>query len=113
MPDLPLDTKGTKFALPGGFIKGGDLGHVKPIKRSATNTSAKGVEESVKHSWYDGRQGRALHPYKGETKPQLHRLPGRRQVFLGQVADLLRQARAGRPAGARAGMARRRATSRP
>ena len=32
VPDLPLDTKGTKFDLPGGTIMDGDLGSVKEIK---------------------------------------------------------------------------------
>ena len=32
VPDLPLDTKGTKFDLPGGTIFNGDLASVKEIK---------------------------------------------------------------------------------
>jgi len=36
VPDLPLDTKGTKFDLPGGTIMDGDLGSVKEIKTFAT-----------------------------------------------------------------------------
>ncbi|HTS02535.1 MAG TPA: nickel-dependent hydrogenase large subunit, partial [Thermoanaerobaculia bacterium] len=35
VPDLPLDTKGTKFDLPGGTIMDGDLGSVKEIKTFA------------------------------------------------------------------------------
>jgi hydrogenase large subunit len=31
VPDIPLDGKGTKFALPGGHIANGDLGSFKPI----------------------------------------------------------------------------------
>ncbi|MHB9100217.1 MAG: nickel-dependent hydrogenase large subunit [Sulfuricella sp.] len=68
VPDLPLDTKGTKFALPGGYIKGGDLASIKPIKTFGDSYFRDGVEESVKHSWYKGGKG-ALHPYKGETVP--------------------------------------------
>ena len=68
VPDLPLDTKGTKFALPGGFVKGGDLASVKPIKSFNDAYFRDGVQESVKHSWYKGGKG-ALHPYKGETIP--------------------------------------------
>jgi hydrogenase large subunit len=69
VPDIPMDTKGTQFALPGGFIEGGDLGKFKPITRFGDEYFTKGVEESVKHSWYDYSKGGALHPYKGETKP--------------------------------------------
>ncbi len=69
VPDLPLDTKGTRFALPGGFIEGGDLTKYKPITKFGDEYWTKGVEESVKHSWYDYAKGGALHPYKGETKP--------------------------------------------
>ena len=112
VPDIPLDTKGTQFALPGGYIEGGDLASFKPITSFDDDYFSKGVEESVKHSWYNGGKG-ALHPYKGETMPELHRLPGRRQVFLAEVADLLRQACPGRPAGPGAGMAARPVTSRP
>ncbi|MDA8257171.1 MAG: nickel-dependent hydrogenase large subunit [Betaproteobacteria bacterium] len=68
VPDLPLDTKGTQFALPGGYIKGGDLASIKPIKAFGDAYFRDGVEESVKHSWYKGGKG-ALHPYKGETVP--------------------------------------------
>src|SRR6476659_1909918 len=32
VPDLPLDSKGTKFDLPGGTIFDGDLAHVREIK---------------------------------------------------------------------------------
>ena len=69
VPDIPMDTKGTKFALPGGFIEGGDLGKFKPITKFGDEYFVKGVEESVKHSWYDYSKTGALHPYQGETKP--------------------------------------------
>ncbi len=39
---LPLDTKSTQFALPGGYIPDGDLGSFRPLARlSATATSEK------------------------------------------------------------------------
>jgi hydrogenase large subunit len=69
VPDIPMDTKGTQFAMPGGFIEGGDLAKFKPITKFGDEYFTKGVEESVKHSWYDYSKGGALHPYKGETKP--------------------------------------------
>lgn len=68
VPDLPLDTKGTQFALPGGYIKGGDLATFKAIKSFGDPFFRDGVEESVKHAWYKGGKG-ALHPFKGETDP--------------------------------------------
>jgi hydrogenase large subunit len=69
VPDIPLDTKGTQFAFPGGFIEGGDLGKRKPISTFNDDYWIKGVEESVKHSWYNYDKNGPLHPYKGETKP--------------------------------------------
>jgi hydrogenase large subunit len=69
VPDLPLDTKGTKFAMPGGYIKGGDLAAFKPIASFDDKYFRNGVEESVKHAWYKGGKG-ALHPFRGETVPQ-------------------------------------------
>jgi len=68
VPDIPLDGKGTQFALPGGYIAGRDLATYKPIKTFGDEYWVKGVAESAKHSWYEGSA--ALHPYKGETKPQ-------------------------------------------
>ncbi len=69
VPDLPLDTKGTQFALPGGYIDAGDISKFKPIQSFNDDFWGKGVEESVKHSWYDYSGGKPLHPYQGETKP--------------------------------------------
>jgi hydrogenase large subunit len=69
IPDIPLDGKGTTFALPGGHIAGGDLSTFKEFKTHNDQYFKDGVAESVKHSWYEGGKG-PLHPYKGETKPQ-------------------------------------------
>ncbi|MDR2240042.1 MAG: nickel-dependent hydrogenase large subunit [Zoogloeaceae bacterium] len=68
VPDIPLDTKGTQFALPGGYIANKDLGAFKPITTFNDDYWVKGVEETTKHSWYEG--AKVLHPYQGETKPQ-------------------------------------------
>lgn len=70
VPDIPLDGKGTQFAFPGGYIEKGDLKGQKPIKRFDDEFWAKGVEEGVKHSWYEYSQAKPLHPYLGETKPK-------------------------------------------
>jgi len=69
VPDIPLDSKGTQFAFPGGYIPNKDLGAHKPITSFNDEYWVKGVEEGVKHSWYDYSSGGSLHPYKGETKP--------------------------------------------
>ncbi len=69
VPDIPLDTKGTQFGFPGGFVEAGDLGKQVQIKSFNDDYWIKGVEESVKHSWYDYSKSGPLHPYKGETKP--------------------------------------------
>ncbi len=66
VPDLPMDTKGTSFLMPGGFIEGGDIAKFKPISSYQDAYFRDGVAESVKHSWYKGGKG-ALHPFKGET----------------------------------------------
>jgi hydrogenase large subunit len=67
-PDFPLDTKGTQFVTPGGYIKAGNLESYKPITQFGDALLRDNVAESVKHSWYKGGNG-ALHPYKGETVP--------------------------------------------
>ena len=69
VPDLPLDTMGTKFAMPGGYIPNADLSTFKPITSYQDAYFEGGVKESVKHAWYEGGKG-ALHPYDGETIPQ-------------------------------------------
>lgn len=69
VPDLPLDTRGTQFELPGGYIHNADLSTFKPITSYQDTYFEKGVKESVKHAWYEGGKG-ALHPYDGETVPQ-------------------------------------------
>ncbi len=71
VPDIPLDGKGTQFALPGGYIEGGKLESHKPIKTFGDKYFTDGVSEAIKHSWYDYAAGNdvSLHPYKGETKP--------------------------------------------
>ncbi|HET6934750.1 MAG TPA: nickel-dependent hydrogenase large subunit, partial [Candidatus Angelobacter sp.] len=35
VPDLPLDSKGTNFDLPGGYIHDGDLARIQPFKTAA------------------------------------------------------------------------------
>ena len=65
VPDLPLDTKGTKFDIPGGTIMDGDLASVKEIKTFADPYFRDNVTESIAHAWYDGAWSK--HPYEEET----------------------------------------------
>jgi hydrogenase large subunit len=69
VPDMPLDSKGTVFALPGGYIPNGDVGSFRAITSYQDGYFEEGVRESVKHAWYEGGKG-ALHPYDGETNPE-------------------------------------------
>ena len=68
VPDLPLDTKGTKFDLPGGTIFNGDLAGVKEIKSFNDPYFRDNVTESIAHAWYDGDWTK--HPYEEETVPK-------------------------------------------
>jgi hydrogenase large subunit len=66
-PDLPMDTKGTTFALPGGYIANGDLSSFKPITSFNDEFFKNGVKESIKHSWYKGDWNK--HPWDETTDP--------------------------------------------
>ena len=63
-----MDTKGTIFELPGGYIPGADIGKFKPIQSFNDSFFEDNVQESIKHSWYDGDWTR--HPYQEETVPK-------------------------------------------
>ncbi len=67
VPDCPVDTAGTEFLLPGGYIDNADLATMKPITTFGDAYFRDGVAESSKHAWYKGDA--ALHPWDGETEP--------------------------------------------
>jgi len=67
-PDMPMDTKGTEFELPGGYIPAADISKFQPITNFNDSFFEDNVKESIKHSWYDGDWDR--HPYKEETVPK-------------------------------------------
>jgi hydrogenase large subunit len=71
VPDLPLDTKGTEFMLPGGYIENGELDSFHPFKSFEDPFFRENVKESIKHSWYDGEWNR--HPWMEETAPNYTR----------------------------------------
>ena len=66
VPDLPLDTKGTQYDLPGGYIMDGNVSGVHAFQTAADKDFRAGVAEDVAHSYY---KGGSLHPWKGETVP--------------------------------------------
>jgi hydrogenase large subunit len=68
VPDLPLDTTGTQFDLPGGTIFDGNLSDIKPITSFQDPYFKENVAECVAHSWYEGDATR--HPWEGETVPK-------------------------------------------
>ncbi|WP_028583198.1 nickel-dependent hydrogenase large subunit [Desulfogranum mediterraneum] len=70
VPEMPTDGKGMRFAMPGGYIKGGDLSSFRPISTSQDPYFSDNVKESVKHSYYAGDWTR--HPYVEETEPQFN-----------------------------------------
>ncbi len=67
VPDLPLDSKGTNFDLPGGYIHDGNLAGIQPFKTAADPNFRQAVTEDVTHAYYKG--DKPLHPWKGETDP--------------------------------------------
>jgi hydrogenase large subunit len=69
VPDLPLDEKSTKYALPGGYIPNGDLTKYHPIKGQKDEFWRKSVTEDSTHAYYTGSG--TLHPFEGKTEPEL------------------------------------------
>ena len=67
-PDMPLNTAGTEFDLPGGTIMGGDLGSVKLFNSLSDPYFKENVEESIARSWYDGDWQK--HPWEEDTAPK-------------------------------------------
>ena len=66
VPELPLDTKGTKFDMPGGTIIDGKL---QPITKFGDDYFVKGVTETSARAYY-ADDGRPLHPWQGVTEPK-------------------------------------------
>ncbi len=68
VPDMPLDTKGTKFDLPGGTIFNGDLKNARAFKNFNDPYFKENVQESIAHSWYDGSWMKS--PFEEDTVPK-------------------------------------------
>jgi hydrogenase large subunit len=68
VPDLPLDTKGTSFDLPGGTIFDGKLETYRPIASFQDSYFKENVSEGIARSYYDGDWQK--HPWEEETVPK-------------------------------------------
>jgi hydrogenase large subunit len=67
VPDLPLDSAGSSYDLPGGYILNGNIGGVHTFKTASDKDFRDGVSEDVAHAYYRGEK--PLHPWVGETQP--------------------------------------------
>ena len=68
VPDLPVDTKGAAFDLPGGILDLKKLGDVRPVRGPREEALRRGVTEDVTHAWYNGSGPE--HPFQGRTQPE-------------------------------------------
>ncbi len=67
VPEMPEDTRNTKFALPGAIINNGDIKGARIISNHQDPALIGGITENVAHAWYEGNGSH--HPWEGETKP--------------------------------------------
>ncbi|HKN69537.1 MAG TPA: nickel-dependent hydrogenase large subunit [Terriglobales bacterium] len=67
VPDLPLDSAGSAYDLPGGYIMNGNIAGVHSFKTASDKDFRDGVSEDVAHAYYHG--DKPLHPWKGVTDP--------------------------------------------
>ncbi|WP_028581743.1 nickel-dependent hydrogenase large subunit [Desulfogranum japonicum] len=67
VPDMPMDSKGTMYDLPGGYIPNGDVSKFESIATHRENTLYDDIKESIKHAWYDGEWNRS--PFEEDTEP--------------------------------------------
>ena len=68
VPDMPLDSKGTQFDLPGGTIFDANLAGVKKIESFQDPYFKENVAECIAHSWYNGDWTK--HPFDETTEPK-------------------------------------------
>src|SRR5438270_115430 len=67
VPDLPLDSKGSNYDLPGGYVLHSQ-GGPQAFKTASDAVFRESVSEDVAHAYYQGEK--ALHPWVGETDPE-------------------------------------------
>lgn len=68
VPDLPLDSAGSSYDLPGGYIANGNIGSTHAFKTASDKEFREAVSEDVTHAYYQDGRG-PLHPWVGETDP--------------------------------------------
>jgi hydrogenase large subunit len=68
VPDLPLDSKGLAYDLPGGYIRHGEITGVRGFQTASDAVFRQAVTEDVTHAYYKG--DRPLQPWAGETEPE-------------------------------------------
>jgi hydrogenase large subunit len=68
VPELPLDTKGTVFDMPGGTIVGGNPASYKPIVSFDDRHFRDNVTEGIARAHYDGSWDK--HPWDETTDPK-------------------------------------------
>ncbi len=68
VPEMPEDTRNTKFAIPGAIINNADLRGARLITNHQDLDLIANIKENVSHAWYEGNG--TLHPWDGETKPK-------------------------------------------
>lgn len=66
--EMPVDTAGKQFSMPGGYLKLGKTDEFRRISTYSDPFFSENVKESVKHSFYTGDWTR--HPYVEETEPE-------------------------------------------
>ena len=69
VPDLPLDSAGTTYDLPGGYIPSGNIGAMRPFKTAADKEFRESVTEDVTHAYYEHADKGPLRPWNGITDP--------------------------------------------
>jgi hydrogenase large subunit len=69
LPDLPRDARAQQFDLPGGSIQGFSSDVAGRMSPHSDAEFRDAVSEDVVHSYYRGKAD--LHPWKGETIPEL------------------------------------------
>ncbi|HEY4745695.1 MAG TPA: nickel-dependent hydrogenase large subunit [Desulfuromonadaceae bacterium] len=68
VPELPEDTRNTKFALPGAVITDANIKGARILATHQDLELIANIKENTAHAWYEGNT--TLHPWDGETKPK-------------------------------------------
>jgi hydrogenase large subunit len=84
VPDLPLDSKGTAYDLPGGYIMNGNISGMRPFKTPADSEFRESVSCDARLL---SRHETSASLERG-NRARLHRLERRSEIFLGEGATL-------------------------